>query len=559
MKNRKIIVLLSLAILLLAVVNLAVFMCGGEESGISRTMTLLSPSAPVSSLRIERTDSAPVMIAKSSEWRMVEPYSSEVDEQTVLKFIDALSQTIISDTISDSELLKLGRVRGDFDLENPPLRIKVSCDERSINCAFGAKTPAGDGVYAAIDGVNAVFVVPADILAALDIPVDRFRKRLLIDAVPEAIAGFAIKHAAGSRVAFARDGENWKVDGENASSDKVAKLLSEILSASVSRFVWPTALTNEVATMSAALLSTYGLDPESAVTLTVSGVDGGSDIISFGKASSEGEVYALVQRGGAVATVDAKLKELAMQEAAAYTDARIFPFESSAVRTIVLADADVSYSFLRGKGEEWRMETPVVALADSKRVEALLNRILTLTSADISQEGLSVSLSSNAAAVVFSRSAVLGDTRIEDLRSTEILKIDPVTVKRIVMVSSDKSEAQISVVYDRNRRAWNVESSPTPKGVDESAIASVLSAVNPLRAERIERMKVSLAELSDYGLETPRLTVAIDQDVEKDMRRNIMIGDKVDGGYYATVGSSGAVFILANEVVSRITAPIVAD
>ena len=51
----------------------------------------------------------------------------------------------------------------------------------------------------------------------------------------------------------------------------------------------------------------------------------------------------------------------------------------------------------------------------------------------------------------------------------------------------------------------------------------------------------------------------IDQDVEKDMRRNIMIGDKVDGGYYATVGSSGAVFILANEVVSRITAPIVAD
>ena len=243
----------------------------------------------------------------------------------------------------------------------------------------------------------------------------------------------------------------------------------------------------------------------------------------------------------------------------AYTDARIFPFESSAVRTIVLADADVSYSFSRGKGEEWRMETPVVALADSKRVEALLNRILTLTSADISQEGLSVSLSSNAAAVVFSRSAVLGDTRIEDLRSTEILKIDPVTVKRIVMVSSDKSEAQISVVYDRNRRAWNVESSPTPKGVDESAIASVLSAVNPLRAERIERMKVSLAELSDYGLETPRLTVAIDQDVEKDMRRNIMIGDKVDGGYYATVGSSGAVFILANEVVSRITAPIVAD
>jgi hypothetical protein len=264
-----------------------------------------------------------------------------------------------------------------------------------------------------------------------------------------------------------------------------------------------------------------------------------------------------VQRGGAVATVDAKLKELAMQEAAAYTDARMFPFEASAVRTIVLADAEVSYSFSRGKGEEWQMETPVVALADAKRVEALLNRILTLTSADVSQGGLSVSLSSNASAVAFSRQAVLGGSRIEDLRSTEILKIDPVTVKRISMVSGDRNEPQSSVVYDRNRRAWNVEFSPTQKGVDESGVASVLSAVNPLRAERIERMKVSLAELSDYGLDTPRLTVAIDQDVEKDVRRNIMIGDKTEGGYYATVGSSGAVFVLSDETVSKITAPIV--
>jgi hypothetical protein len=70
-------------------------------------------------------------------------------------------------------------------------------------------------------------------------------------------------------------------------------------------------------------------------------------------------------------------------------------------------------------------------------------------------------------------------------------------------------------------------------------------------------MKVSLAELSDYGLDTPRLTVAIDQDVEKDVRRNIMIGDKTEGGYYATVGSSGAVFVLSDETVSKITAPIV--
>lgn len=559
MKNRKMIVFLSTGILLLSAVNTAVFLCGEDRKGISRTLTLLSPAVSVSSFCVERVGSAPVMLAKSSAWRMIEPYSSDVDEQTVLKFLDALSQTIVSDTISDSELLKLGRVRGDFDLDNPPLHVRISGNGKTHGCSFGARTPAGDGVYAAIDGVNAVFVVPSNILSAVDIPVDRFRRRSLLGTVPEAISGFSVKRSADSRVVFARDGENWKVDGANASARKVRKLLAEVLSASVSGFVWPTALTNEAATMSAALLSTYGLDPESAVTLTVTGVDGESEMISFGKSSSEGEVYALAQRGGAIVTVDAKLKELAMQEASAYTDARLFPFESSAVKTVVIADAEVSYSFSRGKNEEWRMETPVVAVADSGRVDAMLNRILTLAATDVSQSGLSVSLSSDSEPVVIPRESVLGDMRIEDLCSTEILKIDPVTVKRIVMTSDDRNEPQISVVYDRNRRTWNVELSASRKSVDETGIASVLSVINPLRAERIERLKVSLSDLSNYGLDTPRLTVAVDLDVEKAVRRNIMLGSKIDGGYYATVGSSGAVFVLSDETVSRLSAPIVTD
>lgn len=559
MNNRKVILYLAVGIVLLAAVNVAVFNCGEDKVVFSRISTLVDPSADVTSFRIDRRGRAPVRIARSSRWRMIEPYQAEVDEQSVMKFIDALSQTVAIDTISDSELLRIGRTRRDFELEDSPLQVRVSCGGKDIGCRFGAKTPAGDGVYASIEGVGAVFVMPSDILAAVDVAAERFRRRSLFDAVPETLIGFTVKRPAGSIVAFSRDGENWKVDGMNVPVEKVRGMLSKVLNASVRDFVWPTAAAGGMEPMSAALLATYGLDPESAVTLTVAGVDGDRRMISFGKVSSEGEVYALVQQGDAIVTVDAELKTLAMQGASAYVDARIFPFEASAVNAFVIVDGETSYSFARGKNASWRIETPVSAAADQQRMDALLNRMLTLTSADMSQSGLSVFLSSNSAPVTVSRKALLGDSRMEDLRSTEILRIDPVTVKRIVMSSSDRKVVPVSVVYNRDLRAWNLEHSSLSEKVDEKGVATVLSAVNPLLAERIERLKVTLADLSAYGLDIPGLTVAIDQDVEKSVRRNIMLGNRTEGGYYATVGSSGAVFVISDETASRISSALVGE
>lgn len=558
MKNRKIIALLLAGIALLATVNTALYLCDEGEATIARGITLLDPAVEVSSFRVNRSGGT-MLLAKSSEWRLVEPYSADVDEQAVMKLFDALSQTVIMDAISDSELLRLGRTRGDFDLEHAPLSVKVTSGDKSAEYRFGAMTPAGDGVYVAIDSVGAVFVMPSNLLAAVDVPVDGFRRRTLFDAVPETVAGFAVKRSSSSMMTFVREGETWKVDGANASDAKVGKFLSDVMSASAVEFVWPSALTNISKTMSAALLSTYGLDPESAVTLTFTGVDGGNDRISFGKAASEGEVYALVQRGSAIVTVPASLKERALEDVSKYTDARLFPFDASSVTAIAIADGEVSYSFSRDKSGGWRIETPVSAPADPECVGTVLNRILALSQADAAETGLAVSLSTNTVPVTVSRSAVLGDLRMEDLRSREILKIDPVTVKRIVMTPSDRNLKPTSVVYIRERRAWNVEQSEGSGVVDTGGVNSVLEAINPLRAERIEKLKVSASDLASYGLENPRLTVAVDQDVEKSVRRNIMLGNRVGDGCYATVGSTDAVFVISSESAGRISAAIVTE
>jgi hypothetical protein len=41
------------------------------------------------------------------------------------------------------------------------------------------------------------------------------------------------------------------------------------------------------------------------------------------------------------------------------------------------------------------------------------------------------------------------------------------------------------------------------------------------------------------------------------VRRNIMLGERIGAGCYATVGSSGAVFVISDETAGKISASII--
>ena len=204
------------------------------------------------------------------------------------------------------------------------------------------------------------------------------------------------------------------------------------------------------------------------------------------------------------------------------------------------------------------IESPIVAKADDAVADEVLSRILSLSSSDIAStgDGVSVSIGTNAEKSVVSRTGVFGGRSPEDFRSREILRIDPARVRRIVRITGKDADT-IAVVYDRERKAWNVEGGTTDVRADPKGIESVLSAINPLVASRIEKLKVPAADLDDYGLDVPFLTVAVDQDVDGAVRRNIIIGKKTKGGRFATIGSSDAVFVMDEEQVKRLSASIV--
>ena len=559
MTNRKSIVVLLVLVGLLAGVNLYLFRYGAGETKAVGRQTLVEDMEGVSRITMERKGCAAVSLAKEDgKWRLVSPYAGSVDDQVVMKLGDVLSATPITDVIGDSALLKLGRTRGDFSLDEPVLSVTLESEAGGRDrLDFGTKTPLTNGVYVSIGGLDSVFVVPATVLEAVDVDAERFRRRTLFAMDLDSIASFGIKRGTNPSMEFNRADAGWRLKDAKVASRKISDILGKMVAASAESFVWPVGASNETAHASAALLVGYGLDPDAAVTVTIKGFDGVDRRISFGKESQPGHVYALVHGGTAIVTLPAGLKDVVDQDEGAFIDSRIFSIGSDAIASFSVSDHDVLYAFVRGKDGFWSLESPVIARADGEVVDALLSRILAISTADgdAPADGVTVSVATNAAKAVVSRANVFGTTKPEDLRSKEIIRIDAALVKRVVRTAGAGLSA--SVVYDRERKTWNLENGgenllPDPKG-----IGRILSAVCPLSASRIEKLKVSAADLDDYGLDKPFLTVAIDQETEGAVRRNIIIGKKTTGGRFATIGSSDAVFVIGDAQVDALSSDIV--
>ena len=562
MRNMRIIVWLSVGIAALLGVNILLTFNDSQDTAIvQRTSLLPFPDDAVSLIEISRGGVVESVLTHTGSWRLVEPFAGSVDEAVVLKLLDALAYAPLDDSLGDQELLRLGRTRADFGLESPRLAVRIRAGASEAAISFGSPTPSASGVYAAIDDVRAVFVVPSNTFAAVDVPASGFRRRTLFTSGEESVASFDVKRGAGEFMRFRREGDGWLMvqptEGP-ASLTKIKKLLSDVMSASAVDFVWPVGGSNEVAEASDALLAGYGLGAESAVTLTLKGTDGSDRRISFGSDAGEGRVYALVHNGAAVVTVDAALKDLVSPGNSALADTRLFPYEPSQVSGMSIVDDGVACMLAKNEDGTWRLDSPISAAASSTAVDSLLSAVLALRGGDTDENGVEVSISADERKVRVSRAALGPGFRLENLRSLEILKIDPSSVRRLSVTGAGTNGTE-SVVYDRDRRAWSVEVSSVKGTVSENGVARVLGVVNPLEAGRIVKLKVSADDLGGYGLEKPRLTVAIDLEREDAIRRNILVGDATDGGCFATVGASDAVFVLPESAVYDLSADIVEE
>ena len=187
MSNRRAILLLVLALVALVATDVLLDRDAGTVVRTGGRVTLVNPAWEVTGIRIVHNDGPEAVLAKTDEWRLTEPYAASVDESVVLRLLDALAFQPVTEAVSDAELLRLGRTRADFVLEDPVVRVTVSGDFGETTVSIGGPTPADDGVYAAVDGETSVLVVPAGVLPAVDVPADGFRRRSLFLIGPESV------------------------------------------------------------------------------------------------------------------------------------------------------------------------------------------------------------------------------------------------------------------------------------------------------------------------------------------------------------------------------------
>ncbi len=538
---------------------------GGRSARLVRESVLAASAERATGFIVTRAGEAPIVLEEEEgTWRICSPFVGVADEQVVKRMGDALAFREVEDALSDAELLRLGRDRGDFGLDVPRVTVAICAAGVTNEVYFGESTPAGTSVYAAIEGTDLVYVVPTNIVAAVDRSAVDFRSRQILPSrvFPDlaAVNAFDVRTRAGTFVRLVRMGEKWRMVEPRdmvVSSSRVRTFLGKIFAARAVGFVWPIGVSNETTRSSVALLAGYGLDSENVMTITLRGVDGRDTSISFGKEAGPNLVYALVQGGEAIVTLAADVKDWTQQASAAFSDARLFPYEAREIAAFSLADGDATYLLSRSAKGVWQIDSPIVAEANQMVVKSLLTQLLSMKETDLEAGGVRVSLSTNSEPLEVSREGILSNHRLADLRAKEICRVDAKGVARFVVTKKD--EKPTSIVWDADRRVWNVETAGAAGVVDERAIAALFEVLNPLKASSIVSIKVSAAMLGTYGLATPRVTLALDFVEKEALRRNLLIGNLSQDGYYATIGSSDAIFILPQETVERILAPLVSE
>lgn len=561
MKNFRLMLLLLAGIAAAVVANFALDCSRAHDAALARRTTLLADIDGAVELGIRRPGERPFRLSGEGGWHICEPFSAPAAVELVNRLKDAVAFTPVDDALSENELFKLGRVLEDFAITPASLTLEATLPTGSATVRFGSAVPSGESVYAAVDGVPAVFVVPTNVLSAVNLSAKDFRARRLVSLSADEVAAFDVRSGAGSFARFAREGENWTMTEPrrvSASASAVGRFLEAVTEAQAVEFVWPVGETNEADRASSSLLASYGLDADTRVSVNLRTREGTDFGVAFGKTAGDGLVYALAPGAAAIMTVSAEVREAAAADPVSLSDSRLFPFERSAVRSIALVDGEVSYLLSHDETKGWRLDAPVSAAADPTAVAQLTDRLLALRSSDIDSDGIVVSIGSNSVPVSVSRHALLGDGILEDLRSKVVLSIEASTVRRLVLTASAAEKPSV-VVYDADRRMWNVGAEGKSGSVDQQIVGDLLSALAPLRVRDVVKLKVSAAELANYGLDTPAYSLAIDRVQENAVRRNVLIGNEADGGRYATIGSSDAVFIIDGETVRKLIADPIAE
>ncbi len=527
---------LSVVVLALAAAHFVLSLRQDAKSQIVRK-TSLSPAADgADALNIFRDGAQTIALTNVGSWRIERPVRADADASRVAALTDALAFGKIDDTLSDAELVKLGIDRDEFDLDYPRLTVETIKNGKTAKVFFGRTTPTESGVYAAVDGEPFVYVVGREIFAAADVQLDGLRRKKLLNITADDISGIDVRLETGRFV---------RLESSQAQKD----ILDKLIAAEAREFVWPLGETEEASVASMALLASYGLDADNAANVILRGIDGADRTVGIGADAGDGLVYALTPGATAIVKIDSTIRDALFAVGAAKEESRLFA-DTGDIQAISLVWGGTKMLLKKKLDGTWLLESPVSGPADSEAAEKICANIASLKEEDLDPNGIDVSVSTNIAPVRVVYSALLGTRTLEVLRSREMIAIKRADAKRL-------SGGGNAVVFNTERKLWMADGSVGGGRVEEKNIENILSALESLKAVKVENLAADDAELSRYGLDEPEYRLSVDVVTPGVPRRNILIGADAPDGKYATVGSNDAVFVISRETADILKSALI--
>lgn len=563
----------------------------------SRVLPELTDVAVTDVGRVEVSGGGQTIILKREDrdWRLVGPVDARADKSTVDLLIEAMKDLRKP---PDGEPLK-GDLKT-FGLD-PPERVVTlfGKDGKTPLATLELGKEYGANRYVRAKGAESAEMGEALLLKAVDLPANGWRDRLLFDLASFEVTGFSAK-GDGETVAAEREDQAWMLTEPVRAPGDMLKLEGLLGGLTSIRVVEGNAA---YAANDAKDLKPYGLDRP---TWTIS-LDGrhGTQTVEIGKPVEDdpGRFYARRVPEDDVVVVHGQVVQDLENDPRLLRSKRVALLNPSKVDYVMVQADGVEHRMVRTE-EGWKLESPVKAEADARRVENLISSLNGLQVVEFfepdqlphsgleqpeavisvwqsvpkvsgnpteNEPALRLELGSRngVGRILYARAdgdpAILGlpiDVLQEPFSDRfafveHRLTDDPAgrtrSIERTRPAPSERVEASEN---SADYASWRLVE-PVEAKADRESVAMLDHLLNPLTADRLFERE-GTPELAKYGLDDPwaRITWTTRDEKGRETRRVLRLGDEVQegsGARYATIEGGPTVFSLSEIAVKVAT------
>ncbi|MDD2455026.1 MAG: DUF4340 domain-containing protein [Kiritimatiellae bacterium] len=559
----------------------------------------------VERITVDHGDARIGMCLKAGRWVLEAPFQAPVDRGAALRFLDLFESARVKDSLGFHELRKRELSLKEFGLAPARAHVVLEGGKRH-EFFFGAATPLGKGVFVRAGRDERVLVVSGDLCGALPRTADDIRSRRLAGYTEGSISAIEIRVPERPFIRLSKESGTWRLTQPveaPASDAKVEAMLGMLENARVSRFIWPT-VSNvmDVAESEAAFrtrLGVYGLGDDTGTRVQLLPERPGEPVvIIFGTPvkETEGFTYVLLHGATAIGAVSNAVVEAVRLSPEDLRDMRLFSELPARVDRLQVSLGEDEF-VLAQTGAQWRFETPMSDLADQAAVGQVVKSLININADEIEDraggderdEGRGKPLSrvdvgagarswrfsimpadaeNRLMSVVFTNStrvfrvaasnvpsALVSTVGMLGLRDKTVLALPERSLRRITL---KRGRAQADVVERSGPDAAWRAGEVSPGKVDAARLSAVVALLEKIRADRVEKLGVTLEEIEAYGLRDPWLSLSADVDATDSVRKTLLVGKEAwFGKRYAMVRGLDILFVLSPETLGILNGHLV--